>query len=193
MLLGLHRAHIGRRATAVGLLMLLSACAPGADQPLLPQYVSNGYRLGGGDQVRIITFGEDQLTGEFTVDDQGNIVLPLVGSIHAAGDTPEQLGELIAARLRSGNFLSRPSVAVQVIAYRPIFVLGEVNKPGMYPYQPGMTMLTAVAVAGGFTYRAIEDYATDVRTANGRAIQGKITPESFLAPGDVIKIYERHF
>jgi polysaccharide biosynthesis/export protein len=188
-----HRTHAVTQAAAIALLMLLSACAPGADQPLLPQYVSNGYRLGGGDQVRIITFGEEQLTGEFTVDDRGNIALPLVGTIPAAGYTPEELGQRISVGLKRGNFLRQPSVSVQVVAYRPIFVLGEVNKPGMYPYQPGMTMLTAVAVAGGFTYRAIEDYATDVRTVNGRATQGKITPESFLAPGDVVKIYERRF
>lgn len=137
--------------------------------------------------------GEDQLTGEFTVDDQGNISLPLLGTVRTAGYTPEELGQHIAAGLQSGNFLRRPSVAVQVIAYRPIFVLGEVNKPGMYPYQPGMTMLTAVAIAGGFTYRAVEDYAADVRTVSGHAVQGKIGPESFLAPGDVVKVYERHF
>lgn len=173
---GVLRVHITTRAAAIVLLTLLSACAPGANQPPLSQYTSNGYRLGAGDQVRIITFGEDQLTGEFTVDDQGNISLPLLGTVRTAGYTPEELGQHIAAGLQSGNFLRRPSVAVQVIAYRPIFVLGEVNKPGMYPYQPGMTMLTAVAIAGGFTYRAVEDYAADVRTVSGHAVQGKIGP-----------------
>lgn len=190
---GVLRAHLATQAATVAVLMLLSGCAPGANRPPLPQYTSNGYRLGSGDQVRIITFGEDQLTGEFTVDDRGNISVPLLGSLRAAGDTPEELGQNIAAGLRRGNFLRQPSVAVQVIAYRPIFVLGEVNKPGMYPYQPGMTMLTAVAIAGGFTYRAVEDYAADVRTVNGQAAQGNIGPESFLAPGDVVKVYERHF
>ena len=95
----------------------------------------------------------------------------------------KRLGQHIAAGLQSGNFLRRPSVAVQVIAYRPIFVLGEVNKPGMYPYQPGMTMLTAVAIAGGFTYRAVEDYAADVRTVSGHAVQGKIGPEFLPGTG----------
>lgn len=190
---GVLRVHIAAQAVAIVLLLLLSACAPGADQPALPQYTSSGYRLGSGDQVRIITFGEDQLTGEFTVDDRGNISLPLLGTVPAAGATPAELGQRIAGGLRSGNFLRQPSVAVQVIAYRPIFVLGEVNKPGMYAYQPGMTMLTAVAIAGGFTYRAVEDYAADVRTVSGHAVQGNIGPESFLAPGDVVKVYERHF
>jgi polysaccharide export outer membrane protein len=82
---------------------------------------------------------------------------------------------------------------VQVLAYRPIFVLGEVAKPGQYAYQPGMTMLTAVAVAGGFTYRGVQDYAADVRSLNGEVTEGNVTPESFLAPGDVIKVYQRRF
>jgi len=83
------------------------------------------------------------------------------------------------------------SVAVEVASYRPVFVLGEVAKPGEYPYRPGMTMLTTVAVAGGFTYRAVRDYASDVRTNGDQAVQGKITPLSFIAPGDVINVFER--
>jgi polysaccharide export outer membrane protein len=178
---------------ALVVMVLLCRCAPGADRPMLPQYVSNGYRLGGGDEVRIITFGEDQLTGEFSVDDQGKISLPLLGAVQAVGRTPEELGREIGAELDARHMLRNASVAVQVLAYRPIFVLGEVNKPGQYPYQPGMTMLTAVAVAGGFTYRAVEDYASDVRTTGGKVMQGNVSPGSFLAPGDVLKIYERHF
>jgi polysaccharide export outer membrane protein len=179
------------RRTAAALLVC--GCTPGADVPRLPQYVSDGYRLGGGDEVRIITFGEDQLTGEFTVDDRSKIALPLLGAIDVAGATPEQLGQRIASALRNRNLLHDASVSVQVIAYRPIFVLGEVNKPGQYPYQPGMTMLTAVAIAGGFTYRAVEDYASDVRTIDGEVKQGTVTPGSFLAPGDVLKVYQRRF
>ncbi len=82
---------------------------------------------------------------------------------------------------------------MEVIAYRPIFVLGEVSKPGQYPYQPGMTFLTAVAIAGGFTYRAVQDYGTVVRTLNGTASTGRVTQSSFLAPGDVVQVLERNF
>lgn len=178
---------------AVALLVLLGACTPGADLPRMPQYTSNGYKLGGGDQVRIITFGVTQLSGDFTVDDQGNIALPLVGVMSASGLTPEQLATKISDGLESKKLIQNPSVSVQVAAYRPVFVLGEVNKPGVYPYQPGMTMLTAVAIAGGFTYRAIESYAQDVRTENGKVIRGNVTPDSFIAPGDVIKVYQRRF
>ncbi len=79
------------------------------------------------------------------------------------------------------------------MAFRPVFVLGEVAKPGQYPFQPGMTMLTTVAVAGGFTYRGVQDYASVVRTSNHNAVEGKITPLSFIAPGDVINVFERRF
>jgi polysaccharide export outer membrane protein len=171
----------------------LAACTPGADLQPLPPYTETGYRLGSGDEVRIITFGADQLSGRFRVDDKGDIAMPLAGNVHAAGLTPDEFASRLAARLQSGRFVRDPSVSAEVLSYRPVYVLGEVNKPGQYPFQPGMTMLTAVAVAGGFTYRAVEDYAADIRTIDGQAVTGRIGPSSFLAPGDVIKIYERHF
>jgi polysaccharide export outer membrane protein len=186
-----HRFALSR--IAVACVALLAGCQPGADLQPMPDYAPAGYHLGGGDQIRIITFGSEQLSGQFKVDDQGNVAMPLVGNVSAAGLTPSAFAAKLSRDLKSENYLKNPSVSVEVLAYRPIFVLGEVNKPGQYPFSPGMTMLTAVAVAGGFTYRAVETYASDVRTQNGRVITGKITPESFLAPGDVIKIYERHF
>jgi polysaccharide export outer membrane protein len=187
------RRNVLQYCAAVMLLVPLEACMPGTDQPTMPQYTSEGYHLGGGDKLRIITFSVADLTGEFIVDDQGNIALPLVGVVAALGLTPEELGQKIRAELKDKNLIANPSVSVQVIAYRPVYVLGEVNKPGMYPYEPGMTMLTAVAIAGGFTYRAVEDYAADVRTANGKVVRGNVTPNSFIAPGDVLKVYQRRF
>ncbi|MGI4795582.1 MAG: polysaccharide biosynthesis/export family protein [Janthinobacterium lividum] len=179
--------------TLVATLTLLVGCAPGADLPLLSQPQTGAYRLGGSDEIRVITFGEDQLTGSFRVDDQGNIALPLVGIVHGAGLTPAQLQDWITDRLVQQKLLLHPSVAVEVLSYRPIFVLGEVAKPGVYPYQPGMTMLTVIAVAGGFTYRGVQSYASDVRTTGGVVQEGRITPRSFVAPGDVIKVFERRF
>jgi polysaccharide export outer membrane protein len=174
-------------------LALLAACAPGSDLPPLPNYQASAYRLGGGDQIRIITYGEDQLTGEFRVDDQGRIAVPLLGGVQAAGLTPQQLEERLAGELRRRNLMRDPSVSVEVLAYRPIFVLGEIAKPGQYPYQPGMSVLTSAAIAGGFTYRAVQDYAAVIRTTNGKAIEGLATPSTLLAPGDVVKVFERRF
>jgi polysaccharide export outer membrane protein len=175
-------------------LLLLAACGgPGSRLPSLPNGDHAAYSLGPGDQVRIITFGEENLTGEFRVNDSGNVALPLVGAVHAGGLTSSQLEVAVATALKRANLVRNPSVAVEVIAYRPIYVLGEVNKPGQYPYQPGMTVVTAVAVAGGFTYRAVEGYAGVVRTADGTAVEGKATRQAFIQPGDVITIFERRF
>jgi polysaccharide export outer membrane protein len=173
--------------------LLLQGCAPGGSLPDLPPRSSAEYRLGPGDAVRIITYGEDPLTGEFHVGDRGAVALPLIGSITAAGKTPHELEDAVAEALKKGDMLRKPSVSVEVTTYRPIYVLGEVNKPGQYPYQPGMTVVTAAAVAGGFTYRAVEDYASVVRTVEGDSVEGKASRQAFVQPGDVITVFERRF
>jgi polysaccharide export outer membrane protein len=173
-------------------LLPLLGCAPGRNLPQLPPG-SDQYRLGPGDAVRLITYGEDGLTGQFLVSDAGNIALPLLGDVSAAGLTPAELGQSVADKLKAAKLLRDPSVAAEVTAYRPIFVLGEVNKPGQYPYQPGMTMVTAAAVAGGFTYRAIEGYASVVRTVDGQAVEAKAKRQTYLQPGDVVTVFERRF
>jgi polysaccharide biosynthesis/export protein len=183
-----------RLCLAALVLLAVAGCGgPGSGLPMLPATSPTAYNLGPGDQVRIITFGEETLTGEFRVNDSGSIALPLVGAVHAAGLTSAELETSVASALQRGNLVRNPSVAVEVIAYRPIYVLGEVNKPGQYAYQPGMTVVTAVAVGGGFTYRAIEGYAAIVRTVEGKAIEGKATRQSYIQPGDVITIFERRF
>jgi polysaccharide export outer membrane protein len=159
----------------------------------LPPLSGHEYRLGPGDTLRIITYGEDPLTGEFRVNDQGAIALPLAGTIRAAGRTPHELEDAVAAALKKGDMLRKPSVSVEVATYRPIYVLGEVNKPGQYPYQPGMTVVSAAAVAGGFTYRAVEDYASVVRTVGSDSVEGKASRLALVQPGDVITVFERKF
>ena len=151
--------------------------------------------LGPGDQIRIITFGEQQLTGEFRVDAAGEIALPLVGGVHAAGLTPKQLEGSVAQALTRSKLYRNPSVSVEVIAYRPIFILGEVARPGQYPYQPAMTVVTAAAVAGGFTYRAVTNRFSIVRTSNKtpETSEGGAVRETLVQPGDVITVFERVF
>jgi polysaccharide export outer membrane protein len=116
-----------------------------------------------------------------------------LGAIRAGGLSPDALAARVSEALVKANLLRTPSVSAEVVTYRPIFVLGEVSKPGQYPYQPGMTVVTAAAVAGGFTYRAIDDYASIVRTQDGAAREGKAARQAFVQPGDVITIYERRF
>ena len=185
--------RLGRRTMLGGTVLGMAGCAPGGSIPDLPPYRPQSYSLGPGDQLRIITFGEEQLTGEFRVDDQGRIGFPLIGTVQAGGHSPKELEAEIGRALSKGDYLTNPHVTVEVIAYRPIFVLGEVNKPGQYAYQPAMTFLTAVAVAGGFTYRAVQSYGTVVRTTGDAAQTGKVSERSFLAPGDVVQVLERYF
>jgi polysaccharide export outer membrane protein len=159
----------------------------------LPPDPPGAYRLGTGDVIRLITVGDDTLTGEFRVGDSGEIALPLLGVVPAGGLTANALAVRITDGLVKDNLYTTPSVSVEITTYRPIFVLGEVSKPGQYPFQPGMTVVTAAAVAGGFTYRAVSDYASIVRTRDGVAIEGRATRQSFVQPGDVITIFERRF
>ena len=183
-------------AAPIALAFALAGCSPGANLALLPPPADGAYHLGPGDQVRIITYDESQLSNTFTVADDGKIAFPLVGTIQAAGLTPDQFASSIASTLQNGKLVNQPSVSVEVAAYRPVSVLGEVNHPGQYPYQPGMTTLDAVALAGGFTYRAVTSYVSDWRSNGpeaGPATQGKLNPGSVLEPGDVITVFERYF
>jgi polysaccharide export outer membrane protein len=175
------------------LLLLAGACSPGRDLPDLQPPSPAPYRLGPGDAVRVIVVGEDTLSGEFRVSDSGSVALPMLGFVPAAGLTPDALADKVRAALVRADLHTAPSVSVEVTAYRPVFVLGEVAKPGQYPYQPGMTVMTAAAVAGGFTYRAFGDFASVVRTTGGIAAEAKASRHSPVLPGDVITIFERRF
>ncbi len=176
------------------MVLLLAGCEPGADLPLLQSAdIGQGYRLGSGDEVRITTFGEKDLSGDFSVDDSGFVSLPLAGPLKAEGLTTRGLSDEIGHTLRAKNLLSDPNVVVEVVKYRPIFVLGEVQRPGPYPYQVRMTFLNAVALAGGFTPRAVKGHATVVRTAASGTEKGRIDQLSQVEPGDVITVEERNF
>ena len=156
---------------------------PGQNLAMLPSPQDGSYHLGPGDQIRVITYDETQLSNTFTVGDDGKIAFPLIGSVVASGRTPNQVASEISASLQNSKLVNQPSVSVEVVQYRPISVLGEVNHPGQYPYQPGMTTLDAVALAGGFTYRAVTGYASDWRTAghgSADAMKGKVGPGSRL-------------
>jgi polysaccharide biosynthesis/export protein len=192
---------MSRRLAVAGLMAapiagLVGCGGPGANLPRIPDVDTNVYTLGPGDQIRIITFGEQQLTGEFRVDAAGEISLPLVGNVHAAGLTAKQLEGAVAQTLTRSKLYKNPSVSVEVINYRPIFILGEVSRPGQYPYQPAMTVVTAVAVSGGFTYRAVTDRFSIVRTSTSNrqtSIEGVAGRATLVQPGDVITVFERVF
>ncbi|MDJ0387769.1 polysaccharide biosynthesis/export family protein [Roseomonas sp. E05] len=181
----------------LGVSLLVAACAtPGAGLPPIPQTAesSTTYKLGSGDQVRVTVFNDPRLTGEFRVSDSGVIALPLVGAIPVSGRTTAEAERAIERALRSRNLFNDPSAAVEIIEYRPVFVLGMVERGGQTPYQPGMTVLSAVATMGGFNYRAITDYVSITRLdENGVPQEYRGERDSLLRPGDVITVFERRF
>ena len=173
--------------------LMVCGCNPGEDLPPVGNVPMGDYRLGAGDKLRIITYGDENLTGEFTLNSAGNIEMPLIGTVEASGRTVPQLQAALASSLRRGGLLRNPSVSVEISEYRPIFVLGEVTKPGQYPFQPDMTAITAIAIAGGYTYRAVKSRVEITRT-EGRAVEhGQAPPDGLLKPGDVITVLERNF
>lgn len=173
--------------------LLLAACEPGASLPPLPRTTGASYTLGPGEMVRVVVFGQTQLTGQFSVNDRGDISVPLLGDIPASGETTDQLARNIETALTDKKILLNPNVSVEVVKYRPVFILGEVVKPGQYSYEPGMTALTLVAIAGGFTYRAQTGYLAILRKSDGKVIEGRAKRGADIEPGDVVTVFERYF
>src|SRR5258708_15321693 len=158
--------------------------------PVAATFEDGPYTLDSGDKLRIVVFGQDALSNNYTVDAQGAVSLPLVGAVEARGRTTSQLGSAIAGRLRSG-YVRDPSVAVEIETYRPFFVLGEVTFPGQYPYVPNMTVENAIAIAGGFTPRAAKDKVTISRKVHGAPSRFVLPLRHPLRPGDTIEVSER--
>jgi len=150
------------------------------------------YVLGAGDRVAVTVFRHTDLSGEFEVDHGGNIGLPLVGQIPAAGRTAPQVAAAITARLQP-DYLKNPRVSVQVLSYRPFYIIGEVKTPGSYPYVSGLTVLQAVALAGGYTYRAREDKLLIQRADDPSGAKRPAGGGDAVLPGDVIEVRERYF
>jgi polysaccharide export outer membrane protein len=180
-------------AMSVAACLMLSACEPGSSLPPLPETTAAPYTLGPGETVRVVVFGQDELTGQFDVSDRGTISVPLLGDIPASNETTDQLAQAISVALSGKKILLHPSVSVEVVKYRPVFILGEVVRPGQYPYEPGMTALTLVAIAGGFTYRAQTGYVSILRKVDGQAVEGRAPRGEEVLPGDVVTVFERYF
>ena len=153
---------------------------------------TSAYRLDTGDKVKVIVYGEDDLSGEFDVDGSGFVRLPLIGQVRAAGLSLREFEAAIAAKLAAG-YLVNPKVSVAVTNYRPFTILGEVNKPGEYPYENGMTVLNAVALGGGYTYRADKDEVYIRRKGSQAEVKLPADDRTSVYPGDTIRVDERIF
>ncbi len=188
------RLGVLRGARAVGLIPLLMLIALAACAPLPPPAPAAGapWPLGPGDHLRIIVFGQNQLGGEFTIDQDGATSLPLIGRIKIAGLVPADAENLIAERL-SGDIVKNPKVNIDVIHYRPVYVYGEVTKPGAYEFAGNPTVISAISLAGGYTYRAQTDGLTIVRYGDPERRRWAASETTPIGPGDVIYVPERWF
>lgn len=150
------------------------------------------YRLGTGDKLRVTVYGEEDLSGEFLVDGSGQVQLPLVGNVKAAGLTLHEFIAEVTAALKDG-YLRDPKVSAEVLNYRPFYIIGEVNKPGEYPYENGLNVLGAVALAGGYTYRANDNDVYIRRAGNSDEKAYPAESSTKIYPGDIIRVAERIF
>jgi protein involved in polysaccharide export with SLBB domain len=146
-----------------------------------------------GDKIKITVYGEEALTGEYDISPSGSVSMPLIGAIRASGRTQAEFGAEIASRYRSGGFLQDPKVTVAVVQFRPFYILGEATNPGEYPFRSGLTVHAAVAMAGGFTYRASRSAILIRHLGEEVWKEYPLTEPVVIAPGDLIRIPERYF
>jgi polysaccharide export outer membrane protein len=181
---------LSRRSILAGALGL-SACAT-APEGAASHVTLTEYHLGPGDQLRITVFGEETLTGQYVVSQQGVIAFPLVGDVPAQGLTVQQTTARLT-ELLGRNYLREPNVSIEVLNYRPFFILGEVRTPGTYPYSANLTVMNAVATAGGFSYRA-NSHRVRIKHAGENVEHDYVLDSSTpVQPGDTIRIPERRF
>ena len=150
------------------------------------------YQLGSGDQIRITVFGEEDLSGEFEIDGGGMVSLPLIGAVFIGGKNISSAQAAVVTLLADGYLIS-PRVNIEVLNYRPFYIIGEVNKPGSYSYVSGMTVLQAIALGSGFTYRANEKKFELTRKVDGKDVKITVRLETIVRPGDIIRVDERFF
>jgi len=160
--------------------------------PTAPTASIQDYKLGAGDKIRVTVFGEDDLGGEFAIDGSGYLRLPLIGQVKAVGLSAQNLESQVMTLLKDG-FLKEPRVNIEVTAYRPFYILGEVSRPGQYPYVNGMTVLNAIALAGGYTERARTGDIDIVRNGQGKPERVTVDQTVKVFPDDILTVRQRYF
>jgi polysaccharide export outer membrane protein len=171
-----------------GALAQSAAPAPGA----AANFDVSTYRLGPNDKVKVTVYNEPTLSGEFAVNADGGLAIPLVGNIPVSGKSPIELQAALERALADG-YVREPKVSIEVLTFRPFYIYGEVNTPGQYPYSPGLTVLNAVALAKGFTYRANQKRIFLKRAAESTTTEVKVSPDTMVLPGDTVRVSERYF
>lgn len=185
------------RTALLAISMGLMASCTSAESGLspLPTMAAGEYRLGAGDELRVTVYGLDPLNNSYVVGDAGTISLPLIEPVLVDGMTIPQVEAAIAQAISAKQLVSRqPSVSAQIQKYRPFFIMGEVQRPGQYPYMPGLNVNAAVSVAGGYTFRANKKSVLIKRKGpNGSMVRGRAGPDSQVQPGDTIEVSESWF
>jgi protein involved in polysaccharide export with SLBB domain len=179
-------------------MFALAAC-DGDSTPIVPMAAAGGgspgdsNKLGPNDRLRITVFGQPTLTGEYTLDGNGVLAFPLIGNVPANGSTTIQLQQAITAKLQP-DYMVNPNVSAEVITRRPFYVIGEVQKPGNYPYVTDMTAVNAIAMAGGFTRRARKnDFYIRRLDKDGKVVRIEANVGTVLQAGDTLEVRERVF
>ncbi len=192
---------IRRVATVLALCSTLAACEGGStlgrvsdadQQALIQSAATNAPTLQAGEKIKVTVFGEDRLTGEYEIDPAGYVSLPLAGTIKAAGLTKPQLEQELSKKFR-GEYLRNPKVTVDVATFRPFYILGEVTKAGEYPYKSGLNVMSAMALAGGATYRASRSSVLIQHPGENGFREYPMSPTIPVLPGDLIRVPERYF
>lgn len=174
-------------------LLLLCSLALSAVSTPAQEFASGAeYELGSGDQIRIQVYNEEDLYLEARVSDSGTISYPFLGELKVTGLTPPALEALISNRLQ-GDYLIDPKVSVDIIEYRPFYVNGEVEEPGHFPFQPGITVRKAISVAGGFKERASQDKIFIIRDADDSQVPTRARLDEYIQPGDIITVEQSFF
>ena len=188
-----------RLASTLLLGLLLTGCYTDygpvevGSAPDLPAAAGLATVMRPGEKIKITVYGEEGLTGDYDISPSGYVSMPLIGQIKAAGHAAADFERMVAARYRSGGFLQDPHVNVAIVTFKPFYVLGEALTPGEYPYRSGLNVHTAVAMAGGFTYRASRSYVL-IRHAGDEVWKEYSLAEPVpIAPGDLIRVPERYF
>jgi protein involved in polysaccharide export with SLBB domain len=146
-----------------------------------------------GEKIRITVYGEEALTGDYDINPAGYVFMPLIGAIKAAGRSQSDFGREVSNKFSRGGFLQDPHVTVAIIQFKPFYVLGEALTPGEYPFRSGLNVHTAVAMAGGFTYRASRSFVLIRHTGQDVWKEYSLTEPVPIAPGDLIRVPERYF
>ena len=178
---------------ALGLMLMIVAGQPVATAWAQPPLVLPEYKVGIGDKLKVSVYNSDKLSGDYQIAGDGKIAMPILGRVFVSGLTLREITALLTAQLEQGGYLIDPKVTVDVTGYRSVYILGEVQKPGQYPFTEGMTIYQLVAQAGGFTYRANRKTVKLRHEGEANEVKYSVVSGSAIKPGDTVVIMQRYF